>query len=229
MSIRLGRMVMIFFLNGDFFGRSVTVDGDVIIVGADDGGDNGEGSTYIFRRNQTSWTLETRLTAPNRSEGFGFDVSIMGNFSMISDVAFGDFQDGGVFMYEYESLSYSWSLFATFPMLVKCSYYFGSFVRLTYDESLLIGCDGDNSTLYYKKHKLSGASEYILEQEIKFGNFLISVDVDGNTMIASERRESISSLIHFYVWKDHVWKQVKKLMIPALNCHLDTVLLYLEM
>ncbi|MEM1221846.1 MAG: FG-GAP repeat protein [Verrucomicrobiota bacterium] len=64
----------------DFFGESVSISGDVAVVGAyrdDDEGD-ASGSAYIFRRDGTVWNQEQKLTADDGAEddAFGFAVSI---------------------------------------------------------------------------------------------------------------------------------------------------------
>jgi hypothetical protein len=66
--------------NGDFFGRSVGVDGNVVVVGADGDNDLGtdSGSAYVFRFNGTSWQQEQKLLASNGGAGdqFGWAVDV---------------------------------------------------------------------------------------------------------------------------------------------------------
>jgi hypothetical protein len=201
--------------NGTMFGRSVAVNNDIIIVGADDDGELGEGSAYIFRRNQTAWIEEVKLIAPRLSEGYGYSVSINGNVAVVSDIAYGNYQEGAVFIYEYESVNNSWNKSVINLLDENCFSYFGSFVRLTYDDGLLVGCDGNNVTHYYeKKVESSGANEYILKQNITFDNYLSSIDVDGDTMVTSETRTPISNLLRFFVRRGHVWEQFNKIDEP---------------
>ena len=60
----------------DWFGQSVSISGDYVIIGADD--DNYKGSAYIFKRNGTSWTQQAKLIAPDGAtrDWFGWSVSI---------------------------------------------------------------------------------------------------------------------------------------------------------
>ena len=71
----------------DFFGWSVSIDGDCAIVGAPNDDDMGlwSGSAYIFRRNAGIWSLEKKLTAPDGiSDGqFGRSVSIDGDCAIV--------------------------------------------------------------------------------------------------------------------------------------------------
>ena len=72
----------------DEFGRSVSIDGDYVVVGSchddDDGTDSG--SAYIFHRSGTSWTQQAKLTASDGAayDYFGCPVSISGDYALIS-------------------------------------------------------------------------------------------------------------------------------------------------
>ncbi len=67
----------------DQFGRSVSIDGDTLVVGApqndDAGGDSG--SAYVFVWNGSTWAHQQKLTANDAAAGdtFGFSVSISGD------------------------------------------------------------------------------------------------------------------------------------------------------
>ncbi|MDD3814226.1 MAG: FG-GAP repeat protein [Desulfocapsaceae bacterium] len=71
---------------GDFFGNSVSVSGDVIVVGASEDDDNGgeSGSAYVFEKPVSGWgdmTQTAKLTASDGdlSDHFGGSVSISGD------------------------------------------------------------------------------------------------------------------------------------------------------
>ena len=68
---------------GDFFGESVSISGDTIVVGAEGDDDNGSrsGSAYVFVRRGSTWTEQVKLTASDAAAGdfFGWPVSISGN------------------------------------------------------------------------------------------------------------------------------------------------------
>jgi outer membrane protein assembly factor BamB len=71
-------------MSGDIFGCSVSVSGDYAIVGAFY--DNGyTGSAYIFKRDGTSWTQQTKLTASDADLGdeFGVSVSVSGHYAIV--------------------------------------------------------------------------------------------------------------------------------------------------
>jgi len=64
----------------DYFGYSVSISGNTVVVGArydDDGGSN-SGSAYVFVRSGTTWTQQAKLTASDAqaSDDFGWNVDI---------------------------------------------------------------------------------------------------------------------------------------------------------
>ena len=64
----------------DYFGQSVSINGDYAIVGAylDDDKGSSSGSAYILKRDGTSWSEEAKLTASDGAgiDRFGYSVSI---------------------------------------------------------------------------------------------------------------------------------------------------------
>ena len=72
--------------NGDDFGRSVAIDGDTVVVGAEDDDDGGSksGSAYVFSKPAGGWATASngaKLTAADAAEGdrFGRSVAIDGS------------------------------------------------------------------------------------------------------------------------------------------------------
>ncbi|MCP3971141.1 MAG: hypothetical protein GY717_12650, partial [Rhodobacteraceae bacterium] len=85
---------------GDYFGRSVAISGDTLVVGApynDDPSDSG--SAYVFARNSDgaggvsadTWGQVSKLTASDADIGdqFGFSVAISGD-TLVVGARFGD-------------------------------------------------------------------------------------------------------------------------------------------
>ena len=88
----------------DYFGASVSIDGNYAIVGAYGDDDNGSnaGSAYVYELG--TWT-EQKLTASDGAEGdqFGYSVSIDGNYAIVG--AYGDDDNGSnagsAYIYQY--------------------------------------------------------------------------------------------------------------------------------
>jgi hypothetical protein len=72
---------------GDNFGYSVSIDGDLAILGAcwDDDNGTASGSAYVFKRDGVSWSQQAKLTASDGANGdnFGWSVSISGNLAIV--------------------------------------------------------------------------------------------------------------------------------------------------
>ena len=73
----------------DFFGRSVAIDGDTVVVGAsqhDVGANSNQGSVYIFVRSGTTWTQQQKLMASDgaANDFFGQSVAIHSNTVVVS-------------------------------------------------------------------------------------------------------------------------------------------------
>jgi len=66
--------------NGDFFGATVAVDRDTIVIGAPFG-NNGTGAAYIFTCEGSSWTQGAKLIANDGASGdiFGYSVATQGD------------------------------------------------------------------------------------------------------------------------------------------------------
>ena len=79
----------------DWFGASVAVDGDTVVVGAylDDDDGSSSGSAYVFRWNGTGWA-EHKLTASDgaQNDWFGASVAVDGDTVVVG--AWGDDDDG---------------------------------------------------------------------------------------------------------------------------------------
>lgn len=76
----------------DYFGFSVSLDGDTALIGAvsdNTSGGQGAGSAYVFQRVNGVWVEQQRLQASDGAlnDGFGYSVSLSGDTAVISSVA----------------------------------------------------------------------------------------------------------------------------------------------
>ena len=72
----------------DFFGASVAIDGDTVVVGAwqDTVGSNFfQGSAYVFTRSGSTWTQQAQLVASDGAgdDHFGISVAVSGNTAVV--------------------------------------------------------------------------------------------------------------------------------------------------
>jgi uncharacterized protein YcbX len=140
----------------DFFGRSVSIssDGNTVIVGAmgEDPGNVGDaGSVYIYTRNGTAWTQQTKLTASDKeaSDFFGRSVSISsdGNTAIVG--AYAEDPDnvgnaGSVYIYTRNGTA--WTQQTKLTASDKgVSYYFGYSVSISSEGSTaIVGAYGEH-------------------------------------------------------------------------------------
>ncbi len=70
---------------GDYFGCSVAISGDTVVVGAY--GDDGYGSAYVFARTDGIWTWQDKLTARDGKtwDLFGWSVAISGDTVVVGE------------------------------------------------------------------------------------------------------------------------------------------------
>ncbi len=87
----------------DAFGRAVSANGDLVVVGAyhDDHAGDTSGSAYVFRYDGEGWAQDAKLTAPNPGPGqaFGLSVSIDGTMPIVG-------RNGGVDLFVYEAVDW---------------------------------------------------------------------------------------------------------------------------
>ncbi len=80
------------------FGSSISIDGDVAVIGASGDDENGpfSGAAYVFRFNGSSWVEEQKLTASDGmvDEAFGRQVVVQGDRALVTAIGDRD-QDGG--------------------------------------------------------------------------------------------------------------------------------------
>jgi len=146
----------------DYFGWSVSIDGDYAIVGAymkeyEEDWDH-HGAAYIFVRNGDSWSQQARLQGGLervRMEHFGYSVSIDGDYAIVgawmSDVDIGDEHEswvdraGSASIFVRDGNSWSQQALLTKPALEGSDRhsYFGNSVSIAGDYAL-IGCYGDS-------------------------------------------------------------------------------------
>ena len=152
--------------DGDYFGFSVSINGDYAIVGAeakDVGSNANQGKAYIFHRNGTTWSEQSGLIAPDGTDDdrFGHTVSIDSVYAVVGaykkDVG-GNSDQGKAYVF-YRSGS-KWSLETELTSSDGAATdYFGVGVSINNDY-IVVGADlkdvGSNSdqgkVYFYKKN-----------------------------------------------------------------------------
>lgn len=135
--------------NADFFGATVDVSGDTIVIGAwaDDSAAPAGGAVYVFERSKNrSWSLEATLTADDAGEtdNLGWSLDLHGD-TIIAGAAGHDApitNAGAVYVFEEDSTG-AWSQTQKLTETpASKNAFFGSYVAL--DDDRLIALVGDD-------------------------------------------------------------------------------------
>ncbi|EJK48938.1 hypothetical protein THAOC_32225 [Thalassiosira oceanica] len=227
----------------DYFGRSVSIYEDTIVVGAlgtvvvgawkDD--DNGElsGSAHVFVRSGERWTHEAKLLAPDGAVGdwFGDSVAIHGDIIVAG--AWGDNDIGrnsgsaNVFARSGEEWKHQAKLLAPNGAAYD---YFGRSVAI-YDEVIVVGAygDDDNGDRGGSAHVFVRSGEEWRHQakllapdgalRDKFGE---SVAIYGDEIVVGAKGDDLNHFLlgsnigsaHVYVQSGEEWTHQAKLLAP---------------
>ena len=129
------------------FGCSVAIDGDYALIGAVGDDDNGDysGSAYIFKRDGTVWTEQSKLLPSDGedNECFGVYVSINGDYAIIG--AGGDdngYRSGSAYIFKRNGIVWT-EQSKLLPSDGEEYEYFGMYVSIN-GQYALIGAWGDD-------------------------------------------------------------------------------------
>jgi len=132
----------------NYFGFSVSINGDYTIVGAYADDDNGDlsGSAYIFKRDGAVWSEEAKLTASDGAAGnwFGCSVSVSGNYAIVGAWGDGDngLNSGSAYIFKREGAVWGEEAKLT-ASDGAAGDYFGAFVSISGDYAI-VGASGDD-------------------------------------------------------------------------------------
>ena len=170
-------------LSGDDFGFSMALHNNYLLVGAP-GSDNGNGAVYLYHKESTEeWVLvktfenPNATTDPSQSQKFGYNVELNDKYIAIASPFF---NDGVVFLYDFNPDSESFTNGRTVPMKtvdvrklgdVEGCYAagpdkFGFGVSMSFNNNkLLIGSLKDFAHLIEFKNGLISATNISIPQE----------------------------------------------------------------
>jgi hypothetical protein len=190
---------------GDFFGRSLTMDGDDAIIGADGDDDiaSAAGSAYVFHHDGATWVQEQKLHAPDGQalDSFGWSTSISNDAILIG--AFRDDDNGTssgsahVFRHHESSWTHEQKLM---PKDAAANDLFGISVSIAGDHAIIgasldddLGIDSGSAYCY----RFDGATwkpnaKITAADGSEFNGFGYSVALWGDAMIAGSWNDADS-------------------------------------
>ncbi|MHC5113592.1 MAG: FG-GAP repeat protein [Planctomycetota bacterium] len=133
--------------SGDNYGNSVSVSGTAVVIGAPMDNDHGSdsGSAYVCRFDGTSWSQETKLTAPDGAAGdeFGVSVGLAGNIAVVGSWMDDDLgsMSGAAYVFRYSGTSWVQEAKLTAPD-GAASQMFGGAVAVS-GTTVVVGAMGD--------------------------------------------------------------------------------------
>ena len=224
----------------DYFGWSVSLDGDYAVIGAswDDDNGNFSGSAYIFKRDGMSWIEQTKLLASDGAPDdlFGWSVSIDGDYAIIGAV--GD-DDNGIFSgstYAYKRNGTAWiqeeKLIATDGEPTDC---FGWSVSLDGNYALIgaVYDDGHSGSAYIFK---CIEASWIQEEKLlasdgePYDRFGCSVSIDGDYALIGAPSigfyqddfiRDVTSSAYIFKYNGTTWIQEQILKSPDGPAHIN--------
>ncbi|KYK20329.1 hypothetical protein AYK24_03985 [Thermoplasmatales archaeon SG8-52-4] len=182
------------------FGRSVSINGDYVVIGASHDDDNGycSGSVYIFKRDGTVWNEQSKLLPSdgNEYEYFGRSVSIDGQYVLIGAWADDDngYRSGSAYIFKQDGDIWTQQVKLLPSDGITCGY-FGFSVSIDGDYAL-IGADGDDDngdtagSVYVFKRIGATWSKHVkllAPDGIEDDLFGWSVTIDGDNVIIGAR------------------------------------------
>ncbi len=180
----------------DFFGTSVAVSGDTVVIGASGNDDSGNysGSAYVFVRSGSSWSQQAKLTADDAAaeDWFGRKVAVSGDTIIIGVNQDDDDGVSSGSAYVFVRSGSSWSQQAKLTADDAAAYdYFGRSVAVSGDTAI-IGASGDDdggnwsgsAYVFVRSGSSWGQQAKLIADDIaEDDRFGYSVAVDGNTVL----------------------------------------------
>lgn len=215
---------------GSFFGASVAIDGDRIVVGAhgDFNADVAAGAAYVFVRAATKWTPEGKLIGSENTafDNFGISVAIKGDTIVCGAFGNSDLNQTEVgSAYVFRRINSLWlqqqELTASNPASLAR---FGISVAMN-DDTIAVGADGDSELGFF-----SGAvyvytfdgSNWIQQQKLRAqdpsesASFGFHIAMSGDTLVVGAPQDQVGThtlgAAYVFTRGSHGWLQDRKLV-----------------
>ena len=220
--------------SGDWFGYAVAIDGDTVVVGAENESSNGSsetdnsvsaaGAVYVFTRAGTAWSQQAYLKTPNPGYGdwFGSAVAISNNTLVVGAAeavsrASGSevYRSGSVYIFERTGTVWNQQAYLETPS-GDIRTWFGYSVAI-FEDTLVVGTpyeDSSSGAVYiFTRSGNTWNQEAHLQLSIPYSSerFGFSVDIDGDIMVAGAMSEYFAMTApdaggtHVFVHNGNTW------------------------
>jgi hypothetical protein len=211
-------------LAGDFFGNTVFIDGDVLVVGAPFHQDLGlySGAAYVFRRDKDSgvWQQEAKLIASDGAQydQFGEYVGVSGDWIVVSarrPVSGDGNSPGAAYVFRYDSGNWTESQ----KLIGEVDQdRFGSAVAIDGDVLVVTAINAHDlagvAYVYRRTGGIWGLEQMLEDSKPEEGNtfFGESVAVSGSTVMVGASKDRTggkkwAGAVYVYVYSPPFWQQ----------------------
>jgi len=214
---------------GDSFGKSVSVSGDRVLVGAPYDDDNGDasGSAYVFVSNGDTWTQEAKLVWHNGDpwDHYGYSVALDGDWAVIgaiyADCLIQADNCGKTFNWRYLESS-GWVEAGGGALYAEGNERLGASVALDVD-IVAAGATWAQNTGLVSTGSLSGQphirSILSASDATSYDYFGTSVAVNGRIVVVGAPGHPGSGAVYVYRHNGRIWIEEAKLSAPVPDAH----------
>jgi len=202
---------------GDYFGYSVSINGDTVVVGASSKNSNA-GASYVFTRSGTSWSQQAKLTASDAASNdlFGIAVSISGD-TVVVGAYYKNLGTGAAYVFTRSGTS--WSQQAKLTSSEAASYdFFGAAVSISSDTAVVgayYKSSGTGAAYVFTRSGTSWSQQAKLTaSDSATGNYFGSaVSISGGTaIVGAYLNNSNTGAAYIFTRSGTSWSQQAKLI-----------------
>lgn len=210
----------------EFFGWSVDIEGDTIVVGEfrDKDGAIGKGAAHVFTRDGTTWSHAAKLTPTSRVEDgeFGCAVAISGDTIAVGSYGYSGYAGGA---YVFRGAGDVWAQEALIGPASSGSFYFGSALDVDGDTLVIgsyyddaAGYDSGAAYVYTRSGTTWSYAQQLLGSDTATADYFgWSVAVDGDTALIGAKyeeelpEENFRGSAYVFSRSGTLWTQTDKL------------------
>ena len=210
---------------GDFFGFSVSIDGDTVVIGATgdkNGSQSGVGAAYIFTRSGSTWTQQAKIQASDRYTGddFGCSVAIDGDTVIVGAQREDSYGNDAGSAYVFTRSGSTWTQQAKIQASDRqAGDYFGLVVGISGDTAVVGAPSEDTGITNAGAAYIFTRSGSTWTQQAKiqgdpagYAQFGYSAAIDGDTVIAGARNEGEGGRAYIFTRSGSTWTRQQKLV-----------------
>jgi hypothetical protein len=203
----------------DYFGWSVALEGDTLVVGSrfDDDKGTDSGSVYVYVRDGAGWTQQAKLVASDGMPGdqFGWAVTLSGDTIAVGAVDDDGFSVDQGSAYVFVRNGTIWSQEAKLQVSAVQYAHIGRSVSLDGDR-LAVGASGVDKVLMYERTGTSWTLQQIVAQmEPWFANhFGGSVSLSGDWLLVGARDYLWIGAAYFFEYSGGTWQERQRFIGP---------------